>query len=73
MTVESRSISVGKCYSTAKLEVRKVMEIDGQSLSYVVRGKMAFPSWDRQSWHSANRQTFAAEVDNEVPHDWKAA
>jgi hypothetical protein len=49
------------------------MEIDGQSLSYVVRGKMAFPSWDRQSWHSANRQTFAGEVDNEVPHDWKAA
>jgi hypothetical protein len=73
MTVESRSISVGKCYSAAKLEVRKVMEIDGQSLSYVVRGKMAFPSWDRQSWHSANRQTFAGEVDNEVPHDWKAA
>lgn len=73
MTVESTSISVGKCYSTEKLEVRKVMEIDGQSVSYVVRGKMAFPSWDRLSWHSANRQTFAGEVDNEVSQDWKPA
>jgi hypothetical protein len=73
MTVEIGSIAVGKCYSTTKLEVRKVMEIDGQSVSYVLRGKMAFPSWDRLAWHSASRQTFAGEVDTEVPHDWKAA
>ncbi len=71
MTVEPGSISLGKCYSTAKLEVRKVMEIDGQSVTYVLRGKMAFPSWDRQAWHSTNRQTFAGEVDSEVPQDWK--
>jgi hypothetical protein len=63
MRVESVSISVGKCYSTAKLEVRKVIEIDGQNVAYVLRGKMAFPSWDRQAWHSASRQGIAGEVD----------
>ena len=73
MTVETGSISVGKCYLTDKLEVRKVMEIDGQSVSYVLRGKMAFPSWDRLSWHSASKHTFAGEVDSEIPHDWKPA
>jgi hypothetical protein len=72
MRVESVSISVGKCYSTAKLEVRKVIEIDGQNVAYVLRGKMAFPSWDRQAWHSASRQTFAGEVDRVVSHAWKA-
>ena len=73
MTIEPGSIFVGKCYATSNKEVRKVLEVDGKKVSYVVRGKMAFPAWDKESWHATTRETFASEVNREVPCDWHAS
>ncbi len=70
MTVEAYSISVGRCYVTHTSEVRKVLEIDGQTLTYVARGKLAFPSWDREMRRSTTKETFARDVEREVPCDW---
>jgi hypothetical protein len=70
MAVEANSISVGRCYVTHTNEVRKVLEIDGQKLTYVARGKMAFPSWDREMRRSTTTETFARDVEREVPCDW---
>ena len=69
MTVEANSICVGRCYVTHNREVRKVLEIDGQKLTYVARGKMAFPSWDREIWRLTTMETFARDVEREVPCD----
>jgi hypothetical protein len=70
MPVEAKTISVGRCYVTHAREVRKVLEIDGQKLTYVARGKMAFPSWDPEMRRVTTTETFAYDVDREVPCDW---
>ena len=70
MAVEINSLCVGRCYVTHACEVRKVLEIDGQKLTYVVRGKMAFPSWDREMHRSTTKEIFARDVEREVPCDW---
>jgi hypothetical protein len=70
MTVEACTISVGRCYVTHRREVRKVLDIDGQRLTYVARGKLAFPAWDRELWRVTTTDTFARDVDREVPCDW---
>lgn len=67
MTIEAKSICVGRCYVMYNREVRKVLEIDGQKLTYVARGKMAFPSWDREMRRLTTTETFATYVDREVP------
>lgn len=72
MPVDAKSISVGRCYVTHAREVRKVLEIEGQKLVYVARGKMAFPTWDREARRSTTKETFAREVEREVPCDWVA-
>lgn len=72
MAVEVGSLSVGRCYVTPQREVRKVLEIDGQKLTYVARGKLAFPSWDIELRRSTTTEAFAREVDREVPYDWQA-
>ena len=41
-------------------------------MTYVVRGKLAFPSWDRKLWRSTNRDLFAEQVKGEVPCDSRA-
>lgn len=70
MTVEASMICVGRCYVTHNREVRKVLEIKGQQLTYVTRGKLAFPSWDREMWRLTTTDTFAREIEREVPCDW---
>jgi hypothetical protein len=70
MTVEANSICVGRCYVTHDSEVRKVLEIDGQKLTYVARGKLAFPAWDQEMRRLTTRETFARDVEREVPCDW---
>jgi hypothetical protein len=70
MAVEASSISVGRCYVTHDREVRKVLEIDGAKLTFVARGKLAFPTWDREMRHTTTREAFAREVEREVPCDW---
>jgi len=71
MAVETNSIGVGRCYVTHASEVRKVLEIDGQKLTYVVRGKMAFPSWDREMRRSTTMEIFARDVEREVSCGWQ--
>jgi len=72
MAVEAESIRVGRCYVTPNREVRKVLEIGGQTLTYVARGKLAFPSWDREMRRCTTTEIFARDVDREVPCDWRA-
>jgi hypothetical protein len=71
MAVEVGSLSVGRCYVTHQREVRKVLEIDGAKLTYVARGKLAFPSWDLEMRRSTTAETFARDVEREVPCDWR--
>jgi hypothetical protein len=73
MPVEPSSISVGRCYVTPWNEVRKVVEIEGATVRYVVRGKLAFPVWDKQAWQSSYKDAFAREAQQEVPCDWHAS
>jgi hypothetical protein len=70
--VEVNSISVGRCYVTANREVRQVLELDGQKLTYVARGKLAFPAWDPELQRHTTKDTFARDVEREVPCDWHA-
>jgi hypothetical protein len=55
---------------THNKEVRQVLEIEGQKLTYVARGKLAFPAWDHDLWRLATTETFARDVEREVPCDW---
>lgn len=66
MAIRSGSIAVGKCYQTPTNELRRIVKIDGLRVTYVLRGKMAFPSWDRQAWLFASKGAFAREVSAEV-------
>jgi hypothetical protein len=70
MAVELSAISVGRCYVTHNREVRKVLEIEGQTLTFVVRGKLAFPTWDHEMRRITTTETFARDVEREVPCDW---
>lgn len=69
MTVDANLICVGRCYVTHKREVWKVLEIEGGRLTYVTRGKLAFPAWDREMWRVTTTDTFAIDVEREVPCD----
>ena len=71
MAVTSNSLRVGRCYATPLNDVRQIVEFDGSLVSYVVRGKLAFPTWDKKMWRSATREAFAREVAREVPCDWR--
>ena len=70
MTIVPGSIVVGRCYVTPSREVRRVLEVGTNTVTYVVRGKMAFPSWDKKTWQSTSKENFASEVSREVPCDW---
>ena len=69
MSITSRTLHLGACYITTENELRRIVEFDGNSLCYVVRGRMAYPSWDKQRWHSMTLQAFAAAVLREVSCD----
>ena len=72
MALSSGSVRLGRCYLTWAGDVRKVLEIKGEIVTYVVRGKLAFPSWDRKLWRSTNRELFAEQVKGEVSCDYSA-
>ena len=71
MLTEAGSILVGRCYLTHSNSVRRVLEVDSKTVTYVVRGKMAFTSWDKGSWQSTSKEKFVSEVSSEVPCDWR--
>ena len=71
MPINAGSIRLGHCYATAGGEVRKVIEAQTETITYVVRGKLAFPTWDKLNWRIAARETFAYEVTRAVPCEWQ--
>jgi len=71
MPVDYSSIAIGKCFATPDNDVRQVVGLDHGSVSYVVRGKLAFPSWDPAAWQITSQGTFAKEVSAEVAADWR--
>jgi hypothetical protein len=71
MPISAGSIRLGHCHATAANAVRKIIEIDGMAVTYVMRGKLAFPTWDRRLWHTTDREAFAREVVREVPCEWR--
>jgi hypothetical protein len=71
MPINAGAIRVGQCYATAGGEVRKVIEVQSQTITFVVRGKLAFPTWDKGKWRIAARDTFAYDVTRQVPCDWQ--
>lgn len=72
MAVSYGSIAIGKCFSTPTNDVRQVVGLDRGSVSYVVRGKLAFPSWDPAAWQVTSQDAFAKEVSAEVAADWRS-
>jgi len=52
--------------------VRQVLALDGQKLTYVARGKLAFPAWDSELQRHTTKDTFARDVEREVTCDWRA-
>ena len=71
MPIPLSSIRLGCCYATALDDVRKVIEISSRSVTYVARGKLAFPTWDKNQWRTTTKEAFAYEVVSEVPCDWQ--
>ena len=72
MPINADLIRLGHCYAAGGV-VLKVIDVRGEMITYVVRDKLAFPTWDRQKWRTATLQTFALEVAREVPCDWQRA
>jgi hypothetical protein len=71
MSINAGAIRLGHCYVTAGGELRKVIDAQGEMITYVVRGKLAFPTWDKQRWRIESRGGFAHEVAREVSCDWR--
>jgi len=71
--IAADAIGAGRCYVTPNREVRKVLEIDGARLTYIVRGRLAFPAWDAELRRLTTTETFARDVEREVPCDWRPA
>ena len=73
MPVNYAEIAIGKCFAMPNNDVRQVVGLDRGSVSYVVRGKLAFPSWDPAAWLITSQDVFAKEVRAEVAADWRSS
>ena len=71
MPINAGSIKLGHCYATAGGAVLKVIDVQGEMITYLYRDKLASPSWGTQKSRTATLQTFALEVAREVPCDWQ--
>jgi hypothetical protein len=67
MDLSSGSLCLGRCYLTWGGDVRKIIEITVEIVTYVVRGKTR-----RKLWRSTHRDLFAEQVKGEVPCDARA-
>lgn len=72
MPVSYSSIAIGKCFAMSNNDVRQVVGLNRGSVSYVLRGKLAFPSWDPAAWQITSQDAFAKEVIAEVAADWRS-
>jgi len=70
MPINAGSVRPGHCYAAARV-VLKVVDVQGDIITYVVRDNLAFPTWDKKKWRTAILKTFAHEVAREVPCDWE--
>jgi hypothetical protein len=73
MPINAGSIKLGHCYATAGGAVLKVIDVQGEMITYLIRDKLASPTWATQKSRTATLQTFALEVAREVPCDWQRA
>ena len=66
MTVDPARISIDKCYVTLTGQVRRVLGVTANDVTYEARGKKNKPfPWGGQI--TVNRLKFANDVDREVP------
>ena len=71
MPIDPKSIEVGQYYAANNNQVRKVLEINGDQLRYVARGKMFTTKWQDGLWLQTTKNNFASEVDRQVTCDWE--
>ena len=70
MPISPNSIQQWHCYLAARV-VYKVIDMQGEMITYVIRDKLEFPTLDRKKWRTVTRMTFSLVVDREVPCDWQ--
>ena len=73
MPIDPSSIDAGNCYLTTTKQVRKVLEIDGDSVKFVPRGEKPTRDWEKGGWQVTTKNNFASEVDRQVTCDWDPA
>ena len=66
MHITSESLTVGRCYRTAKAEVFEIVAFDGSRVIYVVECNGICPTWNKAAWRAMSRVDFAQQVDREV-------
>ena len=64
MAVTPEKIEVNKCYRTSTGEVRRVIGVSNDEITFEVRGRHTRFPWDRRPRQS--RQAFASQVVEEV-------
>jgi len=72
MSVEIKSIKIGRCFVTRRGQVRKVINIEDGKVEYQTRGSKNVDLWNPGST-KAKRPTlekFASDVDRAVRCDW---
>jgi len=72
MPIDPKLIQLGHCYVADRV-VYKVIDVQREMITYVIRDHLEFPTEDRKKWRSVTRQTFALVVAREVPCDWQPA
>jgi hypothetical protein len=70
MPIKPNSIQQWHCYLAARV-VYKVIDMQGEMITYVIRDKLEFPTQDRNKWRTVTRMTFSLVVEREVPCDWQ--
>lgn len=67
MPISESKISEGKCFVTSTFQVRRVIAVNGDTVTYESRGKRARGWSSRQD---AKKATFASAVEREVSCDY---
>jgi hypothetical protein len=71
MPVPVQNITQGKCFRTKSNQVRYVESITGQTIRFRPRGGSHYKGWETKvSYQDQDLQTFAKDVDEEVPCHW---
>jgi hypothetical protein len=72
MHIDPAALELDKCYRTESGEVRLVMKIDEEDITYCSRGPRHFLDWHATAAQkSLPREVFAEEATREVPFFWE--